>query len=927
MQPSTPKLSLSGAAGEPSKAVDTKPKRLHRKGGVLKRKSCVMMMPEEMPAPTASIKKSENNESKVIGEQQVMTPTLAALLASPNRLSHVAMEQMLSRGLRHTPHMELEGLAPFLTPSTIKAAIDTLMLAVHGHRSEPPPLARGSELPKRLRDSFLTAEQTTHLGNIARRGWVVCSLCARDWPASFLLHAMALMQKQSVGMKSPSLQALLVTMLDTPLDGASKEQGSSSSSSSSRVTCVWTPCANCVFDIHYTEWAEQLYSSVKQTLASMGKGSLGVLQLQACIKELKLPVAVLDSIAMPAGQMCQPMQLQAAPIAAGIIVLDVTYVQLFSSGTVEKLPADMMQQSIRELSGQRALPELSIRSYMHGARTAEPIDWLHVLLASGEVAADLSEILKAQPDALRPKSELHKLLAHCAWILSIQADSKLTDDAEAGIEAAWRRGFAGATPHTSGHSVDVGALLPGQDAALELFGRVSSSGAFGPRSAGRLPRLTRPSDLLFVKDVQYNVSPELLVLAQPGIAQDHVIYKRGHGAHNGFEPGEPAVTPLHAGVAFFIQGETHVAIAAGVRGPIGALSQEENAACSYFVNDLRAQQLGGLLIGAQLAAFGLVNYYGGDVSAEDDSTLTVSDVVDGNVRNSAAPSNAAVSWYNAVSRASMLTEAEITSGAGIRLLLDDMCSHEAYGLLRVTGSHRDACHKLEAITRHWLPWLRSLPESHRQTILASAGAEGSLLLTELLRLVWAAPQSERLYVGLQQLLHCGWPPAQADERSSATGAGCWKEVRSMSGGPIIGASLVTRREPATIALAPRERRLPAHLQDQADVPRMAERGPRAERGMAADEAGENPDDGNGPAGGLPPFVLAPVAPAGHQAPLRIDQRYRAFTMHIVPNDGQHRVVPNADGTQNVQQQRADGTWHTILRRGRARLGAVGGNVH
>ena len=150
----------------------------------------------------------------------------------------------------------------------------------------------------------------------------------------------------------------------------------------------------------------------------------------------------------------------------------------------------------------------------------------------------------------------------------------------------------------------------------------------------------------------------------------------------------------------------------------------------------------------------------------------------------------------------------------------------------------------------------------------------------------------------------------------------------MSGGPIIGASLVTRREPATIALAPRERRLPGHLQGQADVPRMAERGPRAERGMAADEGDPNdPDDGNGPAGGLPPFVLAPVAPAGHQAPLRIDQRYRAFTMHIVPNDGQHRVVPNADGTQNVQQQRADGTWHTILRRGRARLGAVGGNVH
>ena len=35
----------------------------------------------------------------------------------------------------------------------------------------------------------------------------------------------------------------------------------------------------------------------------------------------------------------------------------------------------------------------------------------------------------------------------------------------------------------------------------------------------------------------------------------------------------------------------HVGIAAGVRGPIGALSQEEHAACSYFVNDLRAQQL------------------------------------------------------------------------------------------------------------------------------------------------------------------------------------------------------------------------------------------------------------------------------------------------------------------------------------------------
>ena len=78
-----------------------------------------------------------------------------------------------------------------------------------------------------------------------------------------------------------------------------------------------------------------------------------------------------------------------------------------------------------------------------------------------------------------------------------------------------------------------------------------------------------------------------------------------------------------------------------------------------------------------------MNYFGGDVSAEDDSTMTVGDVVEGDVQNAAAPCNAAVSWYNAVSRASMLTEAEITSGAGIRLLLDDMCSHEAYGLTRL----------------------------------------------------------------------------------------------------------------------------------------------------------------------------------------------------------------------------------------------------
>lgn len=66
---------------------------------------------------------------------------------------------------------------------------------------------------------------------------------------------MALMQKQSYNMKSPALQSLLIMMLNMHLDGGTGEQGSSSSSTA-RVTLVWTPCPNCMFDSHYQEWAK-----------------------------------------------------------------------------------------------------------------------------------------------------------------------------------------------------------------------------------------------------------------------------------------------------------------------------------------------------------------------------------------------------------------------------------------------------------------------------------------------------------------------------------------------------------------------------------------------------------------------------------------------------------------------------------------------
>jgi hypothetical protein len=65
--PTEPGLVSSKAAGEPSKAsqaVETKAKaRLHRKGGVLKRKSCVMTMPEVVPATTTGIARPEEHIS------------------------------------------------------------------------------------------------------------------------------------------------------------------------------------------------------------------------------------------------------------------------------------------------------------------------------------------------------------------------------------------------------------------------------------------------------------------------------------------------------------------------------------------------------------------------------------------------------------------------------------------------------------------------------------------------------------------------------------------------------------------------------------------------------------------------------------------------------------------------------------------------
>ena len=161
----------------------------------------------------------------------------------------------------------------------------------------------------------------------------------------------------------------------------------------------------------------------------------------------------------------------------------------------------------------------------------------------------------------------------------------------------------------------------------------------------------------------------------------------------------------------------------------------------------------------------------------------------------------------------------------------------------------------------------------------------------------------------------------------------------MNGGPLVGCGLVARHVPNSMPLAPRQTQLPARLRDHANVPAMAERAPRlapeantAEAGDGGGDAGDegdacDADDDDDEAAVLPPFVLAPMGPAGTQAPLPVDHRYRRITMHIVPNDGTHRIVQNADGTQNVMAQRPDGTWHTILRRGRARLGGVGTNTH
>ena len=80
-----------------------------------------MTMPEAMPATTTGIAKPEEHvrEGKVNDAPPVMTPTLAALVASPNKLSGAAMEAMLSRGLRNMSQLEIGALAPFLTPTTI----------------------------------------------------------------------------------------------------------------------------------------------------------------------------------------------------------------------------------------------------------------------------------------------------------------------------------------------------------------------------------------------------------------------------------------------------------------------------------------------------------------------------------------------------------------------------------------------------------------------------------------------------------------------------------------------------------------------------------------------------------------------------------------------------------------------------------------
>ena len=50
-----------------------------------------------------------------------------------------------------------------------------------------------------------------------------------------------------------------------------------------------------------------------------------------------------------------------------------------------------------------------------------------------------------------------------------------------------------------------------------------------------------------------------------------------------------------------------------------------------------------------------------------------------------------------------------------------------------------------------------------------------------------------------------------------------------------------------------------------------------------------------------------AAGQGAQAPFRLHQRNL--------DNGSYRIVQNADGTQNVLQQQADGQYRTVLRRG------------
>lgn len=767
-------------------------------------------------------------------------------------------------------------------PLTICQTLELLTQSVAPRRStaRPPPIGTQSiALPNTPAQEVLQR---------AKRITLSCACCKTTWPAQYLLHLLKLTEESKV--EVPELQSLRVVITMALQDNAQH--------------AFWRVCCNCGFDHRAVTLRETRLDLLRKAMARLG-GGIGMQALATCMAtedSLVLGTIKFEELSIPATAGVLPLRVTTRPTTAAVVVINGGHVHLAepTSPLMKVKAAD-----VSELGHFHSFSKASVAQAI-GHSSFECVHFLMLHSSAYKVLCEaVTRPIEIKMSCVTAPETKHilALLSKGAHVGTIYDDLTLNDEREMHIEQAWRHGFAS----SSGRVVDTSALTDGVALATRLFGDVSASGAFGHRSAGRNPRFESAHDLRFAKDAIYNSSPQTLILATSDNHIDYLAYSRGECAQGEAQPGTPALTALTSGISYQKQTE----------------SQGDSAATTptsgpEFVDDLRQQVHLQIVVMAQLVAIGCLSYLGDHPSTCE--FVDITDVVGWcpDAVCARAQSAMALGYNDVVNRAAMLTDAEYESGDALRILLDDGVIFEAYGLLHSTASHRDKHWAPEVITRHALPWVRSLSREQRSAM--DSGATGGLSLVEC-ALVLKATTQQRIIGGFQSLIHCGYIAPGTIAETAGCGGGTWKEVRSM-GRPVasktglLNRSLETRVVEAN-GRVQRERQASVRLTHGGVFDFSSAERCRATAVLTEHEAiGFDDDSGGGDFGRGDGEGQDSV---GVEAPLDGYWTHGGsrFSVHQHDvNSGSYRVTNHRDGTHSCDEwDAATGRWRNVVNRG------------